>query len=181
MSNGELSFVVVCDILSICHRMFQLIPTSSIGSRRTMMLQEHHGMTLLTNNGIAVPPYGLAHTPDEAYQQAKHIGLYILKYFFKMNEFFVCCVEGQDYVIKAQVLAGGRGKGKFTSGLEGGVQICFSPEEAREKAKMMIGSHLVTKQTTSEGRLCQEVLVCKRLFTRREYYFSIMLDRAHTV
>ncbi len=59
--------------------------------------------------------------------------------------------------------------------------LYFSPEEAREKAKMMIGSHLVTKQTTSEGRLCQEVLVCKRMFTRREYYFSIMLDRAHNV
>jgi len=85
-------------------------------------------------------------------------------------------------VVKAQVLAGGRGKGKFDSGLEGGVQIVYSfvsqilflikpnfrPEEAREKAKQMIGHKLITKQTSAEGRPCQAVLVSKRLFTRKK-------------
>jgi len=92
-------------------------------------------------------------------------------------------------------LAGGRGKGKFDSGLEGGVQIVFTyifpflqlfliflrPEEAKEKAKQMIGHKLITKQTGAEGRPCKAVLVCKRLFTRREYYFSITLDRTTNV
>lgn len=50
-----------------------------------------------------------------------------------------------------------------------------------EKAKQMIGYHLVTKQTTGEGRLCEEVMIAKRLFTRREYYFSITLDRVTNV
>uniref|UniRef100_A0A915D9Q2 ATP-grasp domain-containing protein n=1 Tax=Ditylenchus dipsaci TaxID=166011 RepID=A0A915D9Q2_9BILA len=126
--------------------------------KRMLSLQEHCGMTLLSSSGIKVPPYGVAKSAEEAYEQAKKIG-------------------GKDYVVKAQVLAGGRGKGKFDSGLEGGVQVVFTPEEAKQKAKLMIGSHLVTKQTTAEGRLCQEVLVCKRLYTRREYYFSITLDR----
>jgi len=115
-------------------------------------------MSLLQKNGIKVPPCGVASSAEEAFEQAKRIG-------------------GKDYVVKAQVLAGGRGKGKFDSGLEGGVQIVFTPEEAREKAKQMIGHHLITKQTTKEGRLCEEVLIVKRLFLRREYYFSITVDR----
>lgn len=57
----------------------------------------------------------------------------------------------------------------------------FRPEEAKEKARLMIGHHLITKQTGAEGRLCQAVLVAKRLFTRREYYFSITLDRVTNV
>jgi succinyl-CoA synthetase beta subunit len=127
-------------------------------SVRTLMLQEHHGMVLLEKEGIKVPPHGVARTPEEAEQHARNIG-------------------GKDYVIKAQVLAGGRGKGHFDSGLQGGVQVVFTPEEAREKAKQMIGFNLITKQTSERGRKCEEVIVCKRLFTRREYYFSITLDR----
>ncbi|VDM77855.1 unnamed protein product [Strongylus vulgaris] len=127
-------------------------------SARTLMLQEHHGMAVLKSASINVPPFGVAKTPEEVKKQAENIG-------------------GKDYVVKAQVLAGGRGKGKFDSGLQGGVQIVFTPEEAAEKAKMMIGARLVTKQTDHRGKLCEEVMVCKRLFTRREYYFSIMLDR----
>ncbi|KAL3119555.1 hypothetical protein niasHT_010141 [Heterodera trifolii] len=126
---------------------------------RTLMLHEHSGMALLTGNGIRVPPCAVARTADQAFEEANKIG-------------------GKDYVVKAQVLAGGRGKGKFDSGLQGGVQIVFSPNEVREKASQMIGYHLVTKQTTAEGRLCQAVLVSKRLFTRKEYYFSITLDRS---
>ncbi|KAI6209468.1 Succinate--CoA ligase [ADP-forming] subunit beta, mitochondrial [Aphelenchoides besseyi] len=126
---------------------------------RGLNLHEHHGVGLLQKAGVNVPPFGVAATPEEALEQAKKIG-------------------GKDYVVKAQVLAGGRGKGKFDSGLEGGVQIVFTPEEVREKARQMLGHRLITKQTGSEGRLCEKVMIAKRLFTRREYYFSITLDRA---
>lgn len=65
-------------------------------------------MTLLEQAGIDVPPFGVARSADEAFQSAQKIG-------------------GKDYVVKAQVLAGGRGKGKFRdSGLEGGVQVVFT-------------------------------------------------------
>ncbi|CEF67984.1 Succinate-CoA ligase, ADP-forming, beta subunit [Strongyloides ratti] len=127
---------------------------------RNLNLQEHASMSLLKKNGVPVPPFALAKTPEEAYSIAKTL-------------------NGNDYVVKAQVLAGGRGKGHFTSGLHGGVHIVFSPEEAQNKASQMIGSKLITKQTTSDGKICNSVLVAERLFTRREYYFSIMLDR-HT-
>uniref|UniRef100_A0AC35TRG9 Succinate--CoA ligase [ADP-forming] subunit beta, mitochondrial n=1 Tax=Rhabditophanes sp. KR3021 TaxID=114890 RepID=A0AC35TRG9_9BILA len=125
---------------------------------RTMMLQEHHAMKLLQDNNITVPEFGVARTGDEAYELTKKLG-------------------GKDAVIKAQVLAGGRGKGKFDSGLQGGVHIVFSGQEAKDKASKMIGFKLVTKQTGSGGKACDAVMVAKRMFTRREYYFSITLDR----
>uniref|UniRef100_A0A914YUQ3 Succinate--CoA ligase [ADP-forming] subunit beta, mitochondrial n=1 Tax=Panagrolaimus superbus TaxID=310955 RepID=A0A914YUQ3_9BILA len=140
--------------LSILHKTGRIARQSV----RTLMLQEHHGMVLLERENIKVPPHGVARTPEEAMQHAKNIG-------------------GKDYVIKAQVLAGGRGKGHFDSGLQGGVQVVFTPQEAKEKAQQMIGFNLITKQTGERGRRCEEVIVCKRLFTRREYYFSITLDR----
>ena len=60
-------------------------------------------------------------------------------------------------MVKAQVLAGGRGKGRFDSGLQGGVHMAFTPEDVHEKSKLMIGAHLITKQTDSKGKLCEEV------------------------
>ncbi|RCN37709.1 ATP-grasp domain protein [Ancylostoma caninum] len=76
-------------------------------SFRTLMLQEHHGMAVLRGENIKVPPFGVAKTAEEAKVEAERIG-------------------GKDYVIKAQVLAGGRGKGRFDSGLQGGVHIVFT-------------------------------------------------------
>ena len=83
-----------------------------------------------------------------------------------------------DMVIKAQVLAGGRGKGTFDNGLKGGVRVIYSPYEAEVFAKQMIGHKLVTKQTGADGRLCSSVYICERKFARREFYLAILMDRA---
>lgn len=64
---------------------------------------------------------------------------------------------GKDVVIKAQVLAGGRGKGSFSSGMRGGVKMAFTSEEAETYAKNMLGHRLYTKQTGREGKPCNEV------------------------
>ena len=80
-------------------------------------------------------------------------------------------------VIKAQVLAGGRGKGHFDSGLQGGVKLVYSPEEIKSLASQMIGHKLITKQTGTSGRICNSVYVVERLYLRREFYFAIILDR----
>jgi succinyl-CoA synthetase beta subunit len=82
-------------------------------------------------------------------------------------------------VIKAQILAGGRGKGTFDSGMRGGVKLVFSPEEAKSVAKNMLGHRLYTKQTGREGKPCNVVMVCERIFTRREFYFAMTLERAY--
>mmetsp|Transcript_35374 Transcript_35374/g.26365 ORF Transcript_35374/g.26365 Transcript_35374/m.26365 type:complete len:104 (+) Transcript_35374:127-438(+) len=62
-------------------------------------------------------------------------------------------------IVKAQVQAGGRGKGHLTSGLKGGVQICKTPEEVKEKTAKMIGYNLITHQTTKNGLPVRAVLV----------------------
>lgn len=80
-------------------------------------------------------------------------------------------------VIKAQVLAGGRGKGTFDNGLKGGVRVIYSPTEAKMFAEQMIGHKLVTKQTGAGGRLCNSVFICERKFARREFYLAVLMDR----
>lgn len=81
-------------------------------------------------------------------------------------------------VIKAQVLAGGRGKGSFDNGLKGGVRVIYSPTEAKMFADQMIGHKLITKQTGAGGRLCNSVYICERKFARREFYLAVLMDRA---
>src|SRR5207237_1185105 len=81
-------------------------------------------------------------------------------------------------VVKAQIHAGGRGKGTFTNGFKGGVHVVKSPAEAREVAAKMLGQTLVTHQTGSAGRVVNKVLVAESAEIAREIYFAILLDRA---
>lgn len=80
-------------------------------------------------------------------------------------------------VIKAQVLAGGRGKGTFDNGFKGGVRVIYSPTEAKILAEQMIGHKLITKQTGEKGRLCNAVYIVERKFARREFYLAVLMDR----
>lgn len=80
-------------------------------------------------------------------------------------------------VIKAQVLAGGRGKGTFDSGLKGGVKLITSPYEAKMYAEQMLGHKLITKQTGPQGKKVSAVYVVEREFVRREAYLAILMDR----
>ncbi|GAB5566342.1 succinate--CoA ligase [ADP-forming] subunit beta [Prionailurus iriomotensis] len=127
--------------------------------KRNLSLHEYMSMELLQEAGVSIPKGHVAKSPDEAYAVAKKLG-------------------SKDVVIKAQVLAGGRGKGTFESGLKGGVKIVFSPEEAKAVSSQMIGKKLFTKQTGEKGRICNQVLVCERRYPRREYYFAITMERS---
>ena len=100
----------------------------------------------------------MAHNAAEAEAVAKKIG-------------------GDDMVIKAQVLAGGRGKGTFDNGFKGGVRVIYSPTEAKILADQMIGHKLITKQTGEKGRLCNAVYIVERKFARREFYLAVLMDR----
>lgn len=82
-----------------------------------------------------------------------------------------------DAVIKAQVLAGGRGKGHFDNGFVGGVHLTGTVQEALDVAGKMLGHHLITKQTGDRGKPCNKVLVTERVYLRKEAYFAILLDR----
>lgn len=109
--------------------------------------------------GINVPRGIDVKTRDEAVSAANSLG------------------DATDIVVKAQVLAGGRGLGSFKNGFKGGVHICYDKEKAADVAEQMIGQYLVTKQTGEEGRLCSKALVTERLYIRREMYFAITYDR----
>src|SRR4026209_553823 len=83
-----------------------------------------------------------------------------------------------DVVVKAQIHAGGRGKGTFANGFKGGVHVCKTPEEAREIARKMLGQTLVTHQTGPAGRVVNNLLVAESADIAREIYFAVLLDRA---
>ena len=84
-----------------------------------------------------------------------------------------------EYVVKAQILAGGRGKGHFDNGFKGGVHITKQKEEAYKLADQMIGHKLITKQTPTDGCLVKQVMVARSVDIVRETYFSIVMDREH--
>ncbi len=124
-----------------------------------MNIHEYQAKELLQKFGVATPAGKAASTPGEGEQIARELGT-------------------NDLVVKAQIHAGGRGKGTFANGFKGGVHLCKSPEEVREVAAKMLGQTLVTHQTGPAGRVVNKVLVAKSVDIAREIYLAILLDRA---
>ncbi len=87
-------------------------------------------------------------------------------------------ISSDIYVVKAQIHAGGRGKGTFVDGLKGGVKLAESKEAADELARKMLGNTLVTHQTGPEGRKVNTVYFSEAIAIEKEYYLAILLDRA---
>ncbi len=113
---------------------------------------------LFRKNGITVPNAIVTTTPSEAEKAAKSLG-------------------GGDVVLKAMVLAGGRGKGHFANGFKGGVHVCSTPGEVRSKAVQMLGQKLITKQTGPGGLPCNVLYITEKCPIDKEMYFSIVLGR----
>jgi succinyl-CoA synthetase beta subunit len=87
-----------------------------------------------------------------------------------------------EFVVKAQVLAGGRGKGYFKgSKLRGGVQLTRDRHAALNYVESMLQDHLVTKQTSSDGVLVHKVMIADAVRLKREFYFAIVLDRSYDI
>lgn len=116
-----------------------------------MKIHEYQGKELLRKYGVPVPRGLVARSPEEAYHAAKELGTDVV-------------------VVKAQIHAGGRGKG-------GGVKLAKSPDEAREIARQMLGMKLVTHQTGPEGREVRVLLIEEGLPIDKEFYLGIVLDR----
>merc|ERR1712045_163189 len=131
----------------------------SVSQKRNLSVHEHVSMALLQEAGVPVPKFGVAKSAAEARKIAEEIA-------------------SNDLVVKAQVLAGGRGKGSFKGGYKGGVQLVYNPDEVEAASKGMIGDFLITKQTGSDGRICNSVMITERKYTRKEYYVAIMNERA---
>src|SRR5216110_1753631 len=124
-----------------------------------MNIHEYQAKELLQKFDVATTRGKVASTLDEAEQIARQLG-------------------DVEVVVKAQIHAGGRGKGTFKNGFKGGVHVRKTPEKIREVAAKMLGQILVTHQTGSAGRVVNKVLVAESADIAREIYFAILLDRA---
>ncbi|WP_050025770.1 ADP-forming succinate--CoA ligase subunit beta [Verrucomicrobium sp. BvORR034] len=124
-----------------------------------MNIHEYQAKELFEKFGVATPKGKVAATAEEAGAAAREIG-------------------GTGLVVKAQVHAGGRGKGTFTNGFKGGVHVINTAEEAQEIAGKMLGQTLVTHQTGPEGKLVSKVLIAKSVDIAKEHYFAILFDRS---
>uniref|UniRef100_A0A2K6TED2 Succinate--CoA ligase [ADP-forming] subunit beta, mitochondrial n=1 Tax=Saimiri boliviensis boliviensis TaxID=39432 RepID=A0A2K6TED2_SAIBB len=128
-------------------------------SRRWLNLQEYQSKKLMSDNGVRVQRFFVADTANEALEAAKRL-------------------NAKEIVLKAQILAGGRGKGVFNSGLKGGVHLTKDPNVVGQLAKQMIGYNLATKQTPKEGVKVNKVMVAEALDISRETYLAILMDRS---
>ena len=117
-----------------------------------MNIHEYQTKELLRGYGVAVPDGRVAHNVDNAATIAEELG-------------------GERWVVKAQIHAGGRGKG-------GGVKVASSLDEVRQFTDELIGMQLVTPQTGKAGRLVQRVLVEQACDIKKEYYLGMVIDRA---
>ncbi|MDT0576236.1 ADP-forming succinate--CoA ligase subunit beta [Croceicoccus sp. F390] len=126
-----------------------------------MNIHEYQAKELLAKFGIGIPTGYPALTVEEAVEGAKKL-------------------PGPLYVVKAQIHAGGRGKGKFTelsADAKGGVRLAKSIEDVEADAKDMLGNTLVTIQTGDEGKQVNRLYVTDGVDIAKEYYLSMVIDR----
>jgi succinyl-CoA synthetase beta subunit len=114
-----------------------------------MKIHEYQAKQIMSDFGVPIPKGRVVSTPQEARQVAQELGVPV--------------------VVKAQIHAGGRGKG-------GGIKLADTPAQAEEAAKQIIGMCLVTHQTGPEGRIVKKVLVEEQVQTERELYLGIVVD-----
>lgn len=117
-----------------------------------MKIHEYQSKEILRQFGVPTPRGAACHSVDEAVSAARQLG-------------------GAAWVVKAQVHAGGRGKG-------GGVKVAHSLEEVRSAAQQILGMHLVTHQTGPEGQVVRRLLVEEGAQIAKEFYIGMVIDRS---
>lgn len=118
----------------------------------------------MRQNGVTVQKFIAVHNLDDVNQILND----------QNSELFNC----REYVIKAQVLAGGRGKGHFiNSKMQGGVKLTKDKNQLKPISSQMLNDYLVTKQTTQKGELVRKVMIAEALDIEKEFYLAILLDR----
>ncbi len=123
-----------------------------------MNIHEYQAKELFDRFHVPSPKGAVASTPEEAAEAARQFA-------------------GAKLVIKAQVHAGGRGKGHFKNGFQGGVHLIESPEQAAEFAEKMLNETLVTVQTGDAGKVVSKVMIAEAVDIEHEYYLAILMDR----
>ena len=151
--------IAVC-LLNLKAADWRLRKSSRAGCRSlSMNIHEYQAKELLQKFDVATTRGRVASSLDEAEQIARELG-------------------DVDIVVKAQIHAGGRGKGTFKNGFKGGVHIRRTPDQVRDVALKMLGQILITHQTGPAGRKVNKLLVAESADIAREIYFAVLLDRA---
>ena len=126
-----------------------------------MNIHEYQAKELLKGYGVAVLERHVAWTPEEAEAAARKL-------------------PGPVYVVKSQIHAGGRGKGRFKElgpDAKGGVRLAKSVDAVRENAEEMLGNTLVTVQTGPDGKQVNRLYVTDGVDIAKEYYLALLVDR----
>lgn len=129
-------------------------------SVRLLNLLEYQSKDLLAKHGVTVQKFVMVQTQTDADNVTDKLPV-------------------EEYVIKAQILAGGRGVGCFDNGFKGGVHLTKNPSEVKDLSLKMLGNRLITKQTPKSGILVNKVMVAESVDIKRETYLSILMDRKH--
>ncbi|KAK7793614.1 hypothetical protein R5R35_004850 [Gryllus longicercus] len=137
-----------------CHKQI------SVCQIRSLNLLEYQSKVLLQDNDVCVQKFKIVENPEEAKSLPQN---------FKVDE----------YVVKAQILAGGRGLGHFDNGFKGGVHLTKNPSEVTSLVGKMVGHKLITKQTPKDGIMVKKVMVAESVTIKRETYLCIVMDRLH--
>ena len=125
-----------------------------------MNIHEYQAKQLFAEAGVAVPNGTVAQSEQE------------------FDQAISALPTGKPIVVKAQIHAGGRGKGTFTDGFQGGVHVVADGAVAKEKAQAMLNNTLVTKQTGDEGKEVGTVYFTEASDIKKEYYLAVLMDRA---
>ncbi|KFM77485.1 Succinyl-CoA ligase [GDP-forming] subunit beta, mitochondrial, partial [Stegodyphus mimosarum] len=141
----------------LCNILERKLPTVTVPVRH-LNLQEYQSKQLMNDHGICVQNFRVASNVNEAEE---------ISHTFQVDE----------YVVKAQILAGGRGKGTFSSGLQGGVKLTKNPKDVPKLAEKMLGHKLITKQTPKDGVAVNKVMIAEAIDIARETYLAILMDR----
>uniref|UniRef100_A0A7S2KJN3 Succinate--CoA ligase [ADP-forming] subunit beta, mitochondrial n=1 Tax=Leptocylindrus danicus TaxID=163516 RepID=A0A7S2KJN3_9STRA len=142
-------------------------------SKRWLHLHEYQSLKLMKDGGLQVQNGSVAFTPSEARSVAQGL---LNAYRKRHGDNDAQC----DLIVKAQIHAGGRGKGFFSNGYHGGVQILADPSEVFEASGNMLGHTLVTKQTGPQGQPVRALLINEGITILNEMYLAILLDRKYS-
>ncbi|XP_012245758.1 succinate--CoA ligase [GDP-forming] subunit beta, mitochondrial [Bombus impatiens] len=127
---------------------------------RSLNLLEYQSKELLRDCGVSVQNFAIVDDLTKANSALQKI-------------------SADEYVIKAQVLAGGRGKGWFDNGFKGGVHLTKDHKAVIDVVRNMLGHRLITKQTSKDGILVQKIMIAESVNIARETYICILMDRQH--
>ncbi|CAK9295108.1 unnamed protein product [Gordionus sp. m RMFG-2023] len=128
-------------------------------TKRYLNLQEYQSKTLMEKYNVSIQNFKIVENRAQAAQVVNELNF-------------------KEYVIKAQILAGGRGKGIFSNGFKGGVQILKDSNKIPGIVDKMINNRLITKQTPPEGVLVKKVLIGEAIDIKRETYLAFLMDRS---